>query len=1061
MIPLAVETDALQAQHLGTKVTSVAGSTREWYVLFEGKKHGPESLERIAKLIQKGILAPNCPVWRKGLSGWTEANRLSELVALLAPSSAPSSAPQSAPPFPAGSIVPTTPPQSPSPPVPQLPPYQPLVAAAPAAIPGALTAANLEHSSRATVIASTTPAPEAALSCLIPPDAARRAMGDATWTALLNAGMNPSSIFGCFPVARLRVADEPNESTAASALSLLRRVSHKISDITDRGEMLGQHSFIDAGPDQAYVASRMVGKTEVWPVLKQSFDVCNRWQDNSLEVEFHASNPNSRIRSIVLRVPAGEEIPETFLGSVLPLLSSAAIGAARIGPRTLPALLRARVAVGQPGTFDLTYALAASVSLVEIADDALNITYFGNVEAIPLSDIIAWRASESSVSIFTSGADRVRNWVISPCGYLDPFEIAITTPAKADTRPLQGEDGPLSNPPHSPPTPEPATDPAMATPCRPATPQTLEARESLSEIVAFLEARLPESRAHRDMLVAEFEAVAIFNNQPTRVLIKNRDKELAVAEKRPHASANRWLSNFRLYCFQNHHFLQLDENDLYRIQIAGQAGKWGEALARVTAERSIFTTSLVLLSKPDMQSEPTSTTAPWKNYQPRLLSVANGVMILSDPCANAAEHETLEVGLDKLGAESRVWNAAFGVVPIQTDGDSTPRWLIADNRTLVGLWQQAELKSLTVRTTGVSLGVLYREYNNSRCEMYLTGVFGNFFLAQRQLEQESSVESLIKSINDSPPGPLPAELANQLIRRLSILEVSRHQLTRWMDRCALMYPHYMAQSERDWLANAFGERIVDRATQEKEAWRVHQQFRSELRQVQASMGKALAEVGQNLQTVSWAFPEEVRFAALAAIRRSAGMAEKGAMIAAFSGVGTQLLMGLGRASLGDPLGIAMVGAVGLSLVGKQLEKNVKEKEKQIRLRAYGVQALQWWDTTLETAAVMALECRYAMELSRQAATARDRQLLEKLTPEELSKAQQRMAAIMKRSLREDTSSQFYETMPGSGIFGWHLVDQITAIAADRSNIALTRFRGELPGAMADTQDTITNVAIQR
>jgi hypothetical protein len=151
----------------------------------------------------------------------------------------------------------------------------------------------------------------------------------------------------------------------------------------------------------------------------------------------------------------------------------------------------------------------------------------------------------------------------------------------------------------------------------------------------------------------------------------------------------------------------------------------------------------------------------------------------------------------------------------------------------------------------------------------------------------------------------------------------------------------------------------------------------------------------------------------------------------------------------------MVGALGLSLVGKQLDKNVKEKEKLIRLRAYGVQAIQWWDTTLETASVMAMECRHAMELARQAAMLRDRQILEKLSPDELSKAQHRMAAIMRRTLHEDVSSQFYEAVPGSGLFGWHLVDHITEIASERSVGALSQFRSELPGAMADSDRYLT------
>jgi hypothetical protein len=695
---------------------------------------------------------------------------------------------------------------------------------------------------------------------------------------------------------------------------------------------------------------------------------------------------------------------------------------------------------------------------VELEDAAIGIAHSGKRDTIALSDILAWQAWEGGVSVLVCTTNHVRRWTISGFGQADPAESAAGKSAAADVsgaaagaKQAGEQAGTTAAGSASPPeldssnTASPAEEDGAAG-------YALAVRQALAEISDFLRTHCPERQAQFAMSAAELEAAPVFSPDATRVVVILRDTECFVALGAGELARMQWVSRPRIYAFGDVELLQADASTAFRVQVGDDDRELWKAMAVATAETAPLEDSLVLLSVHEVpREEPVGVlenAMSWEDVQPCRLTLGEGAVRLHVAQEAGGQTALVESRIDALSSRSQVWRETYGVIPIDLEAEPSRRWLVGSNRTLIQLWEHKELRSLTVRTTGVALGKLYQEYNNSRCEKYLAGVFGNFFVAQQQLEQASSVESLVQEIQKAPPGPLPEELNNRLIQRLSILEVSRHQLGRWLDRCALMYPHYMAQCERDWLANVFGERAVDRATQDREAWRVHQQLRGELRQVQASMGKALAEVGQNLNAISWAFPEEVRFAALAGLRRSAGLAEKGAMLAALGGIGGQLLMGIGRASIGDPLGFAMVGALGLSMVGKQLDKNVKEQEKQLRLRAYGVQALQWWDTTLETAAVMALECRRAMELARQAAMLRDRQLLEKLPPEELPKTQLRMIAAMKRALHEDVSSQFYEAVPGSGLFGWHLVDHITQVALERSAAALDRFHGELPGAMA-------------
>ena len=170
------------------------------------------------------------------------------------------------------------------------------------------------------------------------------------------------------------------------------------------------------------------------------------------------------------------------------------------------------------------------------------------------------------------------------------------------------------------------------------------------------------------------------------------------------------------------------------------------------------------------------------------------------------------------------------------------------------------------------------------------------------------------------------------------------------------------------------------------------------------------------------------------------------MLVAFGGVGAQLLMNVGRASMGDPFAIAMLGSTGLSLVGKHLQQKAREKEQDIKLRGYGMQALQWWDVVLDSAFVMALECHQALDSLYQTGQERDRKILEGLPKDQLPLIQKQMAQSIRLWLLNSVESQFYEVVPGSGMFGHHLVKRITNTFRTRSQKVIREFGFELPGS---------------
>ena len=403
------------------------------------------------------------------------------------------------------------------------------------------------------------------------------------------------------------------------------------------------------------------------------------------------------------------------------------------------------------------------------------------------------------------------------------------------------------------------------------------------------------------------------------------------------------------------------------------------------------------------------------------------------------------ISLDEFPSVSLQWGSLYGSVGLSCD--ELPNVILTlPTIAIIDLWREKDIYALSVKTSGVMLGDLYRLYNKIRTEKFLAGLFGNLIITQQQLESDGGLEEFRKTLADAPPGPLDHELNTKLAQKLAILEISRQQISRWFDRCSLFLPHFWAMQDHDWLTSIFGPKIVDLQECEKETLRIQKIIRSELKQVQASLGKSLTELGDNLNSVSFVFPEEVRCAAIASVRNAAGLAEKGAIVAAFGGVGAQLIMGLGKASLGGPLGVAMLGTMGLGLLGSYLQKKAIKKEQQIQLRAYGDQALQWWTVIMDSSYVMAYECSKALDHLHDSNLERDKKILEGLSSDELFYSQKKMTQNIRQWLKTNLQSQFYEVLPGTGLFGHHIVRKISSNAKKNAIKIIEDFGRELPGS---------------
>lgn len=716
-----------------------------------------------------------------------------------------------------------------------------------------------------------------------------------------------------------------------SAMSLIRRATETLTNAVESSDIHKQRYLIDQGDGRLFVTSQFGTSGNFWVIPREQYSLVINWQMSAIEATLYAKDASIPVQSVGFVINVKK--PYSSLCSVSPNtllttmngLPQAASGAKRL---SFPLLLY----FSKAQTESLLHPVSVDGTVVigEISETGMR--FFSNkVEhTFAWSSVITCLARPNQLDMYLRTADGVQRIVLTTDGGVTVNDELVAS-GTSDGREALGS--------------ETATDIATEPLSRIGAVNQINKslclpESSLREIVEYLVIRCPDSRCHANHYVAEIAGEPLFGTKFPSAFVSIRDGDIKVSSSSTDhvlCEAHSWSA----FTFDGEKFLRLGNDAAYRISLpTDNESIWQSICSRSNSEFASDLSNGVVVSLAEEVDQVVKTTI----WLFRL--IANGRFELFNDWSlrdKSLPHEpnALLVEIPSTAVESYAifWSESFARVRLTEQPNSRGGVMTMPTPSLIELWKHKELSSLQHRTASVPLGALYDEFNKTRCEKHLAGIFGHFFLVQQRVNQDCTIADLISRIEASPPGALPAETETILVQKLSILEVSRHQLNRWLDRCSLLYPHLRASSERKWLSEIFEDSLPDTTFIDREAWRTHQQVRGELRQVQASMGRCLGELGQNLNNLSFAFPEEVRCAALAATRRAASMADQGAMIATFGGIGAQLLVGVGRATIGDPLGFAMVGALGLSLVGKHLQKQAKDTEQRIRLRAYGVQAL--------------------------------------------------------------------------------------------------------------------------
>jgi len=838
-------------------------------------------------------------------------------------------------------------------------------------------------------------------------------VGDQQWEQVLAAGLKPEAINFWCRVHHASIQDSvQNNSQGVSGF--FKGMKDRISSTLQQSSVIQSNRFLLITSSKWYLVGQFGFDKQALALDSSNYKLRIASVESRIEIEATSNQNTSQIQAFTVFIDLANDNPSNCNGNLKCLLENWLLEKSRNHRgETLAPPITLAASNPESGTFILPMKKIGPGWLTLRKE---KVRFYNDSIELELShkNIVSWIIKPKSIEIFiycSNGIQKIEFQSESVSDKDAPLILPANSSVANSNESLVASE-------------EILPIPSM---------QTSYSAYTYARIIDFFEKEFPSCKCFGESFVAELDARSIFGaiESPTAIIFDARSCNAWIGEGA--IRSRKKDDEFRAYELSSGCFLQTGSGNCFRIRMPEDSKPIWRIICQATSPRKSVSDSPGVLAELGGSDDPDF----------RLVRIdldQSGSIRL-----NEGDNEIAAGSVKDIAMESDAWTMFYGSIGFDlVDGKRSK--LTASTDTILKLWKGREIYDLNVRTDGVRLGALYEEYNSRRSEKFLTGLFGILVVTQQQLDNDINLDKIKSEINEAPPGPLADELGEKLIQKLSIIEVSRQKISRWFDRCSLFLPHFVSEQEREWLENAFGPKIVDAAKKEKEGRRVQQAIRAELRQVQAALGKPLQELAQNLAQLSFAFPEEVRNPSLAAIRNAASLADKGAMLTAFGGIGAQLLMNVGRASMGDPFAIAMLGSTGLSLVGKHLQQKAREKEQDIKLRGYGMQALQWWDVVLDSAFVMALECHQSLDSLYQAGQDRDRKIMEGLPKDQLPTIQKQMSQAIRLWLMNSVESQFYEVLPGSGMFGHHLVKRITSTFRTRSQKVIRDFGFELPGS---------------
>ena len=321
-----------------------------------------------------------------------------------------------------------------------------------------------------------------------------------------------------------------------------------------------------------------------------------------------------------------------------------------------------------------------------------------------------------------------------------------------------------------------------------------------------------------------------------------------------------------------------------------------------------------------------------------------------------------------------------------------------------------------------SINELYACYYDRFMQNFLATTFAEIFKTRKLMNNEMDVEELLGAMNategDVLRGAFKSVLAkfknvddmqSTLIQKVALLEIQRRKIQKMYEEWALYYPHHMANIQVNWIKNMFGNAVDNKILQD-EYWKCVVHFKKTLSSSNAFVQKSMNEIGMCTAKIMQALPEEVKRCDVTRNLRI-NSSNSTAMLK----TGSNLLLG---ASAGLEMttiflrGFSGASPLALSMSAKMLvDSYAKDVELRKNVRAFGMQALEWWIIFLKGIRIHIMEMTHSVNMYNKHCLKRDTGIFKQLPMEKRDMIMTKLSLGLKDKIIAGIDDKFMEIMP--------------------------------------------------
>ncbi len=329
---------------------------------------------------------------------------------------------------------------------------------------------------------------------------------------------------------------------------------------------------------------------------------------------------------------------------------------------------------------------------------------------------------------------------------------------------------------------------------------------------------------------------------------------------------------------------------------------------------------------------------------------------------------------------------------------------------------------VTAETASFDIANLYKIYYKRSDKNFLASTFAEIFKTLKFLNNDYEIKDLIhaslanenavlRSTFKSLLGNFTSidDLQSIMLQKVTVLEIQRKKIQKMCDEWLLYYPHYAAAAQVDWLNTIFGPHI-SKTTLKLEYQRCVSFFKRMLTGYNTYIQKYMDEIAKCIAPLYPVLPDDVkRIDVTSSLRINPYSKEK------LLSAGGDALVGISTAieivnSVSDGFNVSNPLMLSMS-VKSVIDSYLKDTDMRKDIKAFGLQALEWWEIFIKGIYIQTLELSNAFEQYNNLCLQRDSKLLEAL-PEDIKEAvSAKLASKLRAAIISGIDDKFTEILP--------------------------------------------------